>query len=207
MAPIVMKMDEAAMIHAIIQAAVPKFFQHLTSVSCACLDFHLRHQGASGSASEFVAAPRELTPDCLFSGDHFLEELAMQLITDCRSPKAREWMLMQNFDLDEYLRILDMDKVVRVDSAAVSVAIGESTESPCAGVQKVLSGQPAAKSTDALMPCFNWGHSRPSAKPRWSMKLLRPHALLHWKPNRQSVLGCLFMFLPQCCFVLTLLEL
>ncbi len=114
-------MNEAATTHAILQTAVPTFLQHPTSVPCACLDYHLCHQGASGSASEFVAAPRELAPDCQFSNDHFSQELAMQLIANCRSPMVQDWMLKPNLNLaneDEYLKILDKDEAVRVESTA-----------------------------------------------------------------------------------------
>ncbi len=157
--PIVVKMNEAATTHAIFKAAVTKFFQHPTSIPCTHFDFRLCHRGASESASELVVALRELAPDCQFSNDHFMEELAMQLITGCRSPKVWERMLMQNLELDEYLKILDTDEAVRGDSAAFSATMGESTESPCANVRKVLSGRLAIKSADAPTSCFNCGCS------------------------------------------------
>ncbi len=182
--PIVTKMNEAAMTHAIFKAAVTKFLQCPTSIPCACLDFRLCHQGASESASEFVVALRELAPDCQFSDD-FPEELAMQLIAGCHSPKARERMLMQNLDLDEYLKILDMDEAVRGDSAAFSATVGESTESPCANVWKVLSGRPAMKSTNAPTSCFNCGRSG-HVTSNWSCPARNTHCCFchgrgHWE--------------------------
>ncbi len=165
---IIAMMNEAATTHMILQAAVPTFLQHPTSVPCACLDFCLRHQVASGSVSEFVVAPRELALDCQFSDDRFSEELAMQLIADCRSPMVWEWMLKPNLNLadeDEYLKILDRDEAVRVESTAF---FDQST---------TMVNETAVTAYLAALEA------------------------------RQSVLWYLFMFLPQRCSILALLEL
>ncbi len=101
----------------------------------ACLEFRRRFQGISEAAAEFVAALRELAPDCEFPDGTLPCELALQILTGCRSQKARERMLLRPIDLDDYVQILETDEAVKDDVAAFAAATGQSASSSVRPVQ------------------------------------------------------------------------
>ncbi len=118
--PVVATMTEAATTYAIFRAAVRRRFKRTTNVARACFDFHTRRQGPTESAAEFIAALRELAPDCSFPADYHNRALVEQLICGCYSSKARERMLLIDPNLDEYLQILESDEVVQEDSQIIA---------------------------------------------------------------------------------------
>ncbi len=113
-----------AMAHAAFQEAVKAFFKKLMNIARACLDFHQHCQGQSETVSEFVSALRELALDCDFPVDYLKRELALQILSGCRSTKARERMLLAAIDLDEYVQILESDESLQEDSRIFAAAAG-----------------------------------------------------------------------------------
>ncbi len=138
--PVVAQMDDQTPpTHAVFQAAVKQRFHRPASISRACLDFQNRRQGSTESAADFVAALRELAPECQFPATYLDRALAQQILAGCRSTKARERMLLHNpdqaADLTEFIRILDSDEAVQHDSALFAAAAGSSRPSGVHAVQ------------------------------------------------------------------------
>ncbi len=69
-------MTEAATTHTHFQDPVKAHFHHPVTVACAVLDFQERSQGTRESAADFVAALRELAPDCAFPATYLDRALA-----------------------------------------------------------------------------------------------------------------------------------
>ncbi len=86
--PIVATLGDDAMAHTAFQEAIKAFFKKPTNIAWACLDFRERRQGQSKTASEFVSTLRELALDCSFPADYLKRELALQILSSCRSRKA-----------------------------------------------------------------------------------------------------------------------
>ncbi len=104
--------------------AVEAFFHKPMKPARGQLDFHNRHQGVQETATKFVAALRELLPDCRFDAKHQLEHLAMQVLAGCRSDAMRKCMLLeQQIDLDKFVEILVSEESVASDIVAFGAQI------------------------------------------------------------------------------------
>ncbi len=94
--------------------------------------------------SEFVSALREFAPDSDFLVDYLKRELALQILSRCRSTKAHECMLLAAIDLDEYIKILESDESLQGDWCVFAAAAGGYPTPTVHGVQytyKQCSGQ------------------------------------------------------------------
>ncbi len=135
-APLVAKIKDATTTYVLFQKAVQDHFRRPTNIARACLEFWRRFQGPNESATDFLAALREMAPDCEFPDGMLARELALP-------QKARERMLLHPVALDDYTQILEMDETVREDSATFAAATGQSAST--SSVQLVLSRQHTQK--------------------------------------------------------------
>ncbi len=125
--PLVPKIKEAATKYVLFKKAVLDHFKRPTNVARTCLEFRRRFQGPDELATNFLAALHELAPDCKFPDGMLPRELALQILTGCRSQKAREWMLLRPVALDYYMQILETDEAVKEDAAAFAAASSQSS--------------------------------------------------------------------------------
>ncbi len=141
--PLVARIKDATTTHALFQKAVQDHIRRPTNVAHACLEFQRRFQGPNESATDFLAALREMAPDCEFPDGTLARELVLQVLSGCRSQKACERMLLRPVALDDYTQILETDETVREDSAAFAAATGKSAST--SSVQLVSSCQHTQK--------------------------------------------------------------
>ncbi len=144
------------MAHTAFQEAVKTFFKKPMNVAQACLDFRECRQGQSKTASEFVSILRELTPDCAFPVDYLKRELALQILSSCRSTKARECMLLAAIDLDEYVNILELDKSLQEDWRVFAAVAGNGHSFTVHGVHTQHQRQQEGNVNKGTPPNMNF---------------------------------------------------
>ncbi len=81
----------------------------------AIWDLHHRTQGATESTAEFLAALRDIIPDCGYDAPSLRKELAHSLLLGCRSESAQLEMLKVEPELDAHFQILESDEWSQAD--------------------------------------------------------------------------------------------
>ncbi len=90
--------------------AVVEHFQRPVNTACAIWDLQHQKQGATETAAEFLAALRDLIPNCGYSTIEAKKELALSLLLRCHSETAQLQMLKLEPDLNMYYHILGLDE-------------------------------------------------------------------------------------------------
>ncbi len=94
---------------------VREHFQRPVNTAHAIWDLRHCQQGATETAAEFLAALRDLIPDCGYSTVEAKKELTLSVLLGCYSEMAQLEMLKLEPDLDAYYCILESDEQSKAD--------------------------------------------------------------------------------------------
>ncbi len=99
---------------------------------------------------------RELATDCSFLVDYLNRDLALQILSGCRSMRAWPRMLVAAIDLDEYVKILESDKTMQEESHIFAAAAGNGAPSTVHGVRPQCNRQQKGNTNKGMQPKPNF---------------------------------------------------